>query len=98
MKSIEVNTTIEDRCYCSLRVPRVSVWACFETVDDYGNRGLYKSRVIFWGLSDQGVPVGFVIGTESRRLQEAERFSNFVGYEYPRGAEQRLQLATVTYR
>jgi hypothetical protein len=76
--------------YRSIRVPRVSVWACFSVTDGYGNPLILKSRVVFWGLTEEGEPVGLVIGSESGLPESAQRFSNFVRYEYPKRSVQRV--------
>ncbi len=78
--------------YRDLRAARPSVWANFRCQDDYGNPQILKCRVAFWALTEDGRPVGMVIGTESRRPVPADGFNNFIGFEYPRGSELRVSL------
>ena len=73
--------------YRCIRVPRVSVWACFSTTDGYDNPLVAKARVVFWALTEDGQPVGLVIGTKSGLPEPAESFSNFIRYEYPQRSQ-----------
>jgi hypothetical protein len=73
--------------YRSLRVPRTKVWACFQVYGDRGIPLVYKSPVVAFGLTFDGVPVALVIGTESGRLEDAQHFENFLRFEYSNRAE-----------
>ncbi|MGD0744151.1 MAG: hypothetical protein ABSA45_03255 [Verrucomicrobiota bacterium] len=78
--------------YRDLRAARPSVWASYRCKDDYGNPYIFKQRVAFWALTEEGRPVGMVIGTESKLPMPADGFNNFIGFEYPRGSVRRVPI------
>ena len=81
-----------EKGYKSLVAARPSVWACFHQKDDWGNYYVYKSRVVYWGLTEDGQRVGFVIGTNSGMPESAQGFNNFWRYEYGRGSERTQRI------